>query len=154
MQFKIPILKIYVTIKRAAPHIIWGKSDPQILSRNADEYLKMMELADANTVYNQVPHNGHILVELKLKAAFAKHKNGKHPWGHEIFKLLQYEINGIVVADKIMGDPQAIIDFTQVSTAWDMQWRYKRNAVSRIESSQLLGYFKGAANWIKREYVV
>ncbi len=132
----------------------WIGNKPEILQNNSTEYVQMMTLAYDNRIYNQVLHNGHISLELIIKAAFCKYK-GKQPYGHDIFRLVGYTINSEPIFKSIHNDPNTNIrnSFSIIYAAWDMQYRYREHRVQELEAKQYLNAFEEAYKWIKTKYL-
>jgi HEPN domain-containing protein len=130
---------------------IWYRSDWLILRRNSEEYLKMMYLAYNNGIHTQVLHNGHIAIELLLKAAISR-QYGRHPHGHEIRLLTDQIIGGKTILSEVNSDFTRLGNFTKIYTAWKMQYRYEVKSVAPETSARYLNAFQEAYRWIKIKY--
>ncbi len=136
---------------RAKREFRWQRSNWQILSRNADDYRSMMKLAFHNHLDVQVLHNGHIAIELLLKAAISK-SHRKHPMGHEIATLMEVPVAGQAIHDALVVGSQVYFSFSALYTAWSMQYRYTNHSISRAEALNYLNAFEDAIIWTKNTY--
>lgn len=131
----------------------WDESDWEVLRDNSIEYMQMMDLAFQNNVYTQVLHNGHIGIELILKAVISK-QYGKHKTGHDIKKLVKIVVGGSKIRHQVNTDPRMIVSFQKIFSAWLMQYRYLPKSVSQSEAQNYLIAFKEAYKWVKRNYSI
>lgn len=124
----------------------------EVLFQNAHEYELMMDLAFGNAVYNQVLHNGHIAVELLLKALHSKITGRVHPKGHDISKLIlerPLELNA-VFEEIESGDLKISVQL--ISSAWRMQYRYIKRATDETDAEDYLNAYRDTIKWIKKKY--
>lgn len=128
-----------------------ARSDPAILISNAAEYETMMGLAYGHEVYPQVLHNGHIAVELSLKALYARESGGTHPFGHDLGKIVERPLKTGPLFEEIKsaGLKQT---FELISSAWHMQYRYHGRPTDQVDARNHLGAYKEALTWIRTRF--
>lgn len=128
-------------------------SDHPILIANANEYETMMTLAFSNGVYSQVLHNGHIAVELLIKAVYAKNNMGTHPHGHNLISLVERPLAPQIAPfyDDIKAD-RLKTTFELISSAWRMQYRYEGRPTTQEDAAMYLNAYKEVIKWIKKKY--
>lgn len=124
-----------------------------VLVANALEYERMMGLAYINGIYSQVLHNGHITIELLIKATYAKNNGGIHPYGHEIIKIAEMPLGPQIIplTEIIKSDGLKEI-FELIASAWSMQYRYEGRSTSQDDALMYLNAYKDAIKWIKSKY--
>lgn len=113
----------------------------------------MMTLAHNNGVYSQVLHNGHITVELLIKAIYAKNNKGIHPHGHNLVSLVEMPLApqltpfyGSIKSDGLKTS------FELISSAWSMQYRYEGRLTTQDDATMYLNAYKEVIKWIKNKY--
>ena len=126
-------------------------SDWLTLASNSKDYLKMMNLAFEHSIFSQVLHNGHIAVELIIKAAISREYKG-HPKLHEITKLTAITINDSAILIAINSNPETKIHFNKIYTAWTMHYRYEVLSIDKTDAKNYLNSFSEAYKWIQIKY--
>lgn len=126
------------------------KGDPTILRNNAVEYRTMMDLAFDHAVYPQVLHNGHITVELLLKALHAK-ETGTHPDGHALGFILEQPLKTEPLFDDIKAAGLKKT-FELLTSAWSMQYRYHGRPTEKADAETHLKAYKEAIVWIETRF--
>lgn len=129
----------------------FDSNDHAVLFKNSSEYELMMGLSFEHKIYSQVLHNGHIAVELLLKAIFSKTNSGTHPWGHDIGKIIEQPLPVEPLFNEIKAAGLKK-DFELISSAWDMQYRYLGRETSPEDAQLYLAAYKEAIKWTKSRY--
>lgn len=132
---------------------IFSTSDHKILYENSLEYETMMELAFTNNIHTQVLHNGHIAIELLLKAMYAKNNSGTHIRGHDILKILEQPLatNLEPLFEDVKND-NLKETFEMLNSAWSMQYRYERRTTTKTEAEKHLIAYRKVIIWITKKY--
>lgn len=131
-------------------------TDIKILKDNAAEYFEVMGLVKNNNYKpaRQVLHNGHIAVELLLKAMLMKYI-GKYPKTHEIKVLCQWDI-----PDGVGGNTNLFFTIFQsnyreqyrgIRSAWSMDDRYNAGSLSYTEAEGKYKTFEEVIKWIQTQ---
>ena len=136
--------------------LAYESTDIKILKKNAAEYSEVMDLIYQNNQQpgRQILHNGHIAVELLLKALLMKY-NDKYPETHEIKVLCQIEI---LINKTESSRLYSLLNanglgpaYKGIRRAWNMNDRYSEGSIGQTEAIEYYKSFKEVLEWIKTQ---
>lgn len=128
-------------------------TEAETLYKKAESYRKSASvLADAG-LWENAFEAAHLSVEIIMKAAISR-VGGRYEWTHNLRILAETPVNGAPFLSPVIRDTLEVSKtFTQISSAWRVQYRYEQIPWNQAETQQLIESFERFYVWTTTKFV-